>query len=102
MPKHIEVDHETESHYRVYTYDLVVTQTQEKPKAPNHQYLVDKESGEIVILGEKNTSKGMAHKDKMTYEIAAETLWMVDEQGSRGRLVNLEGLYSEQIGRAHV
>ncbi len=88
MPGHIEVGYEEDDYYVVHTYDRENNETQEKNAMTSHQYQVDKRSGEILPLDTE-----IVHQDQMTYAVEDDVLWMIDEQGNRGRLVNLEALY---------
>ena len=49
--------------------------------------------GVIISLDTELVSTEIVHQDQMTYAVENDVLWMIDEQGNRGRLVNLEALY---------
>ncbi len=99
MPGHIEVDHEETDYYVVRTYDRDVNQAKGKDMAIPHQYQVDKRSGEIIPLDTEVVFKEVVHQDKMTYAVESDVLWMIDEQGNRGPLVNLDALYIKDYAR---
>ena len=99
MPGYIEVGHEETDYYVVRTYDRDVNQAKGKDMAIPHQYQVDKRSGKIIPLDTEVVSKEVVHQDKMTYAVESDVLWMIDEQGNRGRLVNLDALYIKDYAR---
>ena len=84
MPAYIEVAREEGDYYIVHTYNNVATL---------NGYQIDKRSGEIIPLEREETLAHREYKDIMTYKIEDDVLWMVDEQGNKGRLVNLEAFY---------
>lgn len=93
MPGHIEVGYEEDDYYVVHTYDREINETQEENARTSHQYQVDKRSGEILPFDTESVSTEIVHQEQMTYAVENDVLWMIDEQGNRGRLVNLEALY---------
>lgn len=84
MPAYIEVDHEEGDYYVVHAYDNIATL---------NWYQVDKRSGEIMPLEVEVDLNEREHKNIMTYKIENEVLWMVDEQGNKGYLTNLDAFY---------
>ncbi len=89
IPSHIEVDHEEENAYVVYAYNNTLEDEQE-----SGTYRIDKQSGEVLPVREPLFSGDLQYKDPMTYKIEDEMLWMIDEQGNKGRLLDLTTLYS--------
>lgn len=90
MPAYIEVDHEEGDYYIVHTYDNTHILS---------GYQVDKRSGEIIPLERQATLAHREYKDRMTYNVEDDVLWMVDEQGNKGRLVNLDAFYKKDYDR---
>ncbi len=87
IPSHIEVDHEEEDTYVVYTHNAL------EDKKDTSAYLVDNQSEEVTPIGE-NFYKGEAQNEaSMTFKVEDQMLWMVDEEGSRGCLLDLTTLY---------
>ena len=89
IPSHIEVDHEEEKTYVVYAYDAL------EDKKENSTYLIDKQSGEVIPVGESLFAEEVGSKASMAYKVEDEMLWMIDEQDSKGRLLNLTTLYKD-------
>lgn len=90
---YIEVINEDEENY------VVQAQFETEDASYKNQYQVDKKHGTVAPLQEGKDDNSTENKDIMTYSIDNDMLWMIDEQGEKGRLFKVKVLDDEKKRR---